>query len=267
MYRTLIVAITALALGLLAGTALAQDKIKVGTTSGADVDILEKVIEVAKTKGLEVEIVEFSDYQLPNAALAEGEIDLNSFQHIPFLEEFIKEKKVDLVSIGLTYISPIGFFSKKYTSIDQLKDGDLVAIPNDPSNGGRALLLLQRAGFITLRPEAGLVGTPYDVEENRLHLKFIEVDASQTPAARDDAAIAAINNTFSVEHGLHPVNDAILIEDFESPYANIIVARAADKDNPAYKKFVESYQSQEVAEFILERFQGATLPLFDYQKK
>ena len=263
MKKTLVIAL-ALALSLFVGSALAQDKIKVGTTTGADVNILEKVVEVAKTKGLEVEIIEFSDYQLPNAALAEGEIDLNSFQHVPFLEEFVKEKKVDLVSIGQTYISPIGFFSKKYKSLDELKDGDVVVIPNDPSNGGRSLLLLQRAGFIKLRPESGLVATPYDIIENRLNLKFVEVDASQTPAARDDAAIAAINNTFSVEHGLHPVKDAIYIEDFESPYVNIIVARAADKDNPLYKKFVESYQSQEVADFILEHFQGATLPMFPY---
>lgn len=265
--RKALITLLALAFGLFAGQALAQDKIKVGTTSGADVNILEVVVEVAKAKGLEVEIVEFSDYQLPNAALAEGEIDLNSFQHIPFLEEFVKEKKVDLVSIGLTYISPIGYFSKKYKSLDELKEGDVVAIPNDPSNGGRSLLLLQRAGFIKLRPESGLVATPFDIVENRLNLKFVEVDASQTPNARDDAAIAAINNTFSVEHGLHPVNDAIYVEDFESPYANIIVARAADKDNPLYKKFVESYQSQEVADFILEHFKGATLPLFEYTKK
>ena len=266
MRKAVIVAL-ALALGLFAGSALAQDKIKVGTTTGADVFILEKVAEVAKTKGLEVEIVEFSDYQLPNAALAEGEIDLNSFQHVPFLDEFVKEKRVDLVAIGFTYISPIGFFSKKYKSIDELKDGDIVAIPNDATNGGRSLLLLQRAGVIKLRPEAGLVGTPYDVVENPKNLKFIEVDASQTPNARDDAAIAAINNTFSVEHGLDPLNDPIFLEDFESPYANIIVARGADKDNPVYKKFVESYQSQEVAEFILDHFKGATLPLFKYEKK
>ena len=137
----------ALTLAIFAGSAVAKDKIKVGTTSGADVNILEKVVEIAKTKGLEVELVEFSDYQLPNAALAEGEIDLNSFQHIPFLDDFNKEKKTDLVSIGQTYISPIGFFSKKYKSLDELKDGDVVAIPNDASNGGRSLLLLQRAGI------------------------------------------------------------------------------------------------------------------------
>ncbi|MDR1656590.1 MAG: MetQ/NlpA family ABC transporter substrate-binding protein [Deltaproteobacteria bacterium] len=241
--------------------------IKVGTTSGSDVEILEKVIAVAKSKGLEVELIEFSDYVIPNTALAAKEIDLNSFQHIQFLEDFVAEKGTKLISIGNTYISPIGFFSNKIKSLDELKDGDTVVIPNDGSNGARSLILLAKAGFITLKPEAGLNATVFDITENRLNLKIVEVEASQTPAARDDAAIVAINNNFAQGVGLNPLTDSIYLESFDSPYVNVIAARPEDKDNPLYLKFVESYQSQEVADFIIERFKGATVPVFDYEKK
>ncbi len=265
--KRLIAALAVLAVSLLAGPALAQDKIKVGTTAGADVEILEKARDVAAKNGLTVEIIEFSDYVRPNLALADKEIDVNSFQHVPYLESFNQERNLNLVSIGTTYVSPIGFFSKKIKSLDELKDGDSLAIPNDPTNGGRALLLLQKAGFITLKEGVGLTATPFDIVENKLNLKIVELDAAQTPRALDDVAASAINNTFAIPAGLNPIKDAIYLEDSESPYVNIIVARPEDKDNPLYKKFVAAYQSQEVAEFILTRFEGATLPAFDYDKK
>ncbi len=238
--------------------------IKVGTTAGADVEMLEKAKEVAAKNGLTVEIIEFSDYVRPNLALADGEVDLNAFQHIPYLEEFNKERGLDLVSIGTTYVSPIGYYSQKIKSLDELKEGDRLAIPNDPTNGGRALLLLEKAGFIKLREGAGLTATPHDIVENKLNLNIIEVDAAQTPRTMEDAAAAAINNTFAIPAGLNPIKDAIYLEDADSPYVNVIVARAKDKDNPLYKKFVEAYQTKEVAEFILERFEGSTLPAFKY---
>jgi D-methionine transport system substrate-binding protein len=266
--RKIIVALLAVAvMSLSASPALkAQDRIKVGTTSGADVEILEKARDVAAQNGLTVEIIEFSDYVRPNLALADKEVDLNSFQHIPYLQSFSKERNLDLVSIGTTYVSPIGFFSKKIKSLDELKKGDSLAVPNDPTNGGRALLLLQKAGFIKLDPQAGLSATPGDIKENRLELKIIEVDAAQTPRSLEDVAAAAINNTFAIPAGLIPVKDAIYLEDADSPYVNIIVARNGDQDNPLYKKFVQAYQSQEVADFILNRFEGSTLPAFDYKK-
>lgn len=259
----LAVAVTSL---LVAPALKAEDKIKVGTTSGADVEILEKARDVAAKNSLTVEIIEFSDYVRPNLALADKEIDLNSFQHIPYLESFTKERKLDLVSIGTTYVSPIGYFSKKIKSLDELKKGDSLAVPNDPTNGGRALLLLQKAGFIKLDPKAGLTATPNDITENKLELKIIEVDAAQTPRSLEDVAAAAINNTFAIPAGLIPVKDAIYLEDADSPYVNIIVARNGEQDNPLYKKFVQAYQSQEVAEFILSRFEGSTLPAFKYKK-
>jgi len=266
--RKIILAILAVAVtGLLVAPALkAEDKIKVGTTSGADVEILEKARDVAAKNGLTVEIIEFSDYVRPNLALADKEIDLNSFQHIPYLESFSKERNLDLVSIGTTYVSPIGYFSKKIKSLDGLKKGDSLAVPNDPTNGGRALLLLQKAGFIKVDPKAGLTATPNDITENKLELKIIEVDAAQTPRSLEDVAAAAVNNTFAIPAGLIPTKDAIYLEDADSPYVNVIVARNGEQDNPLYKKFVQAYQSQEVAEFILNRFEGSTLPAFKYKK-
>jgi D-methionine transport system substrate-binding protein len=246
--------------------AAAQDAITVGTTAGADVEILEKAAEVAKKNGLEVKIVEFSDYVQPNLALAAKEVDLNSFQHVPYLEEFSKERNLKLVSVGTTYVSPIAFFSKRIKSLDELKDGDSVAIPNDPTNGGRSLLLLQKAGLITLKPGVGLTATPFDVAENKRNIKIVEVDAAQTPRALDDVAAAAINNTFASEAGLNAIDDSIYREDADSPYVNVIVAREGEESNPLYKKFVAAYQTQEVADFILERFKGSTIPAFPYSR-
>ncbi|MDR2387658.1 MAG: MetQ/NlpA family ABC transporter substrate-binding protein [Deltaproteobacteria bacterium] len=248
-------------------SALAQEVIKVATTSGPDVAILEKSVEVAKGKGLNVQIVEFSDYVQPNVALFEKEVDINAFQHIPHLDNFNKERGANLVSIGITYIAPIAYFSKKIKKIDELKEGDSVVIPVDPTNGGRCLLLLQKAGYIKVNPETGLSPSILDITENKLKLKLLEVEAPLTPQARDDATIVCINNTFSAEVGLNPLNDSILIEDADNPYVNIIVVRPEDKDNPKYKLFVESYQSQEVADFILQEYKGATIPQFEYKRK
>jgi D-methionine transport system substrate-binding protein len=264
--RRIIAMLTVLVLSGFAAPALAQNEITVGTTSGADVEILEKAAAVAAANGLTVKLVEFSDYVRPNLALAEKEIDLNAFQHVPYLEEFNKERKLNLVSIGTTYVSPIGFFSKKIKSLNDLKKGDTLAIPNDPTNGGRSLLLLQKAGLIKLKPEAGLVATPFDIIENKLDLKILEVDAAQTSRALDDVAAAAINNTFAIPAGLNPIKDAIYLEDAASPYVNVIAARPEDRKNPLYLKFVAAYQSQEVADFILTRFEGATIPAFPFNK-
>ncbi|MDR1315106.1 MAG: MetQ/NlpA family ABC transporter substrate-binding protein [Deltaproteobacteria bacterium] len=265
--KSLITVLAAAAAAFAAQASFAQDgPVTVGTVAGSDVDMLEKAVEVAAKDGLSVEIREFSDYGQLNPALAAGDIDLNSFQHVPFLESYLKDHADGLVAIGSTYISPIGFFSKKIKSLDELKKGDTVVIPNDPSNGGRALLLLQAAGKIKLKPEAGITPTPFDVTENVLELKLVEVDAAQTFASMEDAAAAAINNNYAQDAGLNPLKDSIYLEDKNSRYVNVIVARAADKDNPRYLQFVKAYQSKEVADFILEKFGGATIPAFEYAK-
>lgn len=264
--RKIIAMLIILVLSGFAASAFAQNEITIGTTSGVDVEILEKVAAVAAANGLTVKIIEFSDYVRPNLALAEKEIDLNAFQHMPYLKEFNKERKLNLVSIGTTYISPIGFFSKKIKSLNEIKKGDTLVIPNDPTNGGRALLLLQKAGLIKVKPEVGLVATSFDIIENKLDLKILEIDPPQTARALDDVTVCAINNTFAIPAGLNPIKDAIYLEDIASPYVNVIVARPEDRENPLYLKFVAAYQSQEVADFILTRFEGATIPAFTYNK-
>jgi D-methionine transport system substrate-binding protein len=267
MKRILVLAF-ALILGS-AALAFAQKTIVVGTTSGSDVDILEKAVELAARDGLTVEIKEFSDYTQLNYALAAGDIDLNAFQHIPYLEEFLANNPDSkLVSIGTTYVSPIGFFSKKIKSLDELKEGDSVTIPNDVSNGGRALLLLENAGKIKLKEGVGITPSVQDIAENPLKLKIVEVDAALTPSTLDDpeVVIAAINNNYAQPLGLNPSKDSIFLEGKDSPYVNVIVARAEDAQNPDYLRFVAAYQTKEVADFILEKFEGATVPVFVYEK-
>ncbi len=246
---------------IMAAPLWAADKIKVATTVGADEEILEVAKKVAAKDGLEVEIVAIDGYVLPNMALAEKQVDLNSFQHQPYLDTFNAERKMNLVSVGKTYIAPMAFFSSKIKSADELKNGDRVAIPNDPTNGGRALLMLQSLGKIKLKDGSGLTPTSADIVGNPLNLQIVEVDAPQTPRALDDVAMAAINNTFVAPAGLKMEN-ALYREDENSPYVNVIVARPEDKDNPLYQKFVKAYQSPEVAEFIKIRFEGSTFPAF-----
>ncbi|MDR2199071.1 MAG: MetQ/NlpA family ABC transporter substrate-binding protein [Deltaproteobacteria bacterium] len=248
---------------------LAQKTIVVGTTSGSDVDILEKAVEIAARDGLKVEIKEFSDYTQLNPVLAAGEIDLNAFQHIPYLEEYLKANPdAKLVVIGKTYVSPLGFYSKKIKSLDELKKGDTVTIPNDASNGGRALLLLEKAGKIKLKEGVGITPTVLDIVENPLEIKIVEVDAAQTPSTLDDPAVvaAAINNNYAQPLGINPSKDSIFLEDANSPYINVIVAREGDAKNPDYLRFVKAYQTKEVADFILEKFEGSTLPAYEYDK-
>ncbi|MDR3203186.1 MAG: MetQ/NlpA family ABC transporter substrate-binding protein [Deltaproteobacteria bacterium] len=246
--------------------ALAQGTITVGVVSGADEIIMEKVKQVAKKNGVEVTIEVFSDYLQPNIALIKKKIDINSFQHIPYLHDFNTSQKSNLVSIGNTYIAPIGFFSNKIKSLKELNEGDTVAIAQDATNGGRALLLLERAGLIKLRPGSSLLASPDEIIENPLNLKFIRLDASVMAKARDKAVMAAINANYSIEAGLNPIDDAVYVEDFESPYINVIVARAEDKDKAILKSFVEAYQSKEVADFILGHFKGSILPVFHYNQ-
>ncbi|MDR2350471.1 MAG: MetQ/NlpA family ABC transporter substrate-binding protein [Deltaproteobacteria bacterium] len=258
--------LTLFSLFFAAPAAFAQDSVVIGTVSGSDVAFLEKAAEIAAKDGLKVTIKEFSDYGQLNPALAAGDIDLNSFQHAPYLKSFLEDFPADLTPIGNTYVAPMGFYSKRIKNLDELKTGDVVVVQNDPSNGGRALLLLQKAGKIKLNPAAGITPTPYDITENPLKLRLIEVDAAQTPTALDDAVAVAVNNNYATPAGLNPLRDSIYLEGEDSPYINIIVARTKDKDNPNYAKFVKAYQSQEVAEFILEKDGGSTLPAFPYKK-
>ena len=244
-----------------AGAAVAQDKpLKVGVTAGPHAQILEIVKKVAERDGLKLQIVEFNDYVQPNAALANGDLDINSYQHQPYLDNTVKDRGYKLVSIAQTVTFPIGLYSKKVKTLDQIPAGGRIAIPNDPTNGGRALLLLADKGLIKLKPEAGLKATPIDVIDNPKKLKIIELDAAQLPRALDEVDAAAVNTNYALPAGLVPTRDAIALEDPRSPYANVIAVRAQDKDNPAYKKFVKAYHSDEVKQFIAKEFKGSLIP-------
>lgn len=231
--------------------------IKVGVTPGPHAEIMEVVKKKAAEDGLTVEIVEFSDYIQPNAALNSGEIDVNSYQHQPFLDAQVKDRGYRLETIAKTVVFPMGAYSKKIKSPDELPDGATVAIPNDPSNGGRALIILEKAGLIKLKGGAGLSATATDIAENPKGLNVKELEAAQLPLSLSDADLAVINTNYAVPAGLSPTRDAIFIEDKDSPYANILVARSEDKDRSAYKKLVKAYHSDEVKAFVIEHFQGA----------
>ncbi|MBN9028574.1 MAG: metal ABC transporter substrate-binding protein [Rhizobiales bacterium 63-7] len=249
---------TAAIAALISVPALAED-IKIGVTPGEHAQIMEKVKEVAAKKGLNIEILEFSDYVVPNQALADGDLNANSFQHQPYLDNQIADRGFDLVSVGKTITTPMGVYSKKVKTLGELADGATVAIPNDPTNGGRALLVLAKEGLIKVNPDAGLKATAADITENPKNIQIAELDAAQLPRSLDDVDAAVINTNYAMEAGLHPKTDAIAIEGSESPYANVIVVRRADKDAPWVKTLVESYHDDSIKAFINDQFKGALI--------
>lgn len=239
----------------------AADRLKVGVMSGSEEEILDVVKQVAAKDGLELEIVAFSDYVLPNEALDAGELDANAFQHVPYLDNQIATRGYDIVPVGNTIVTPIGAYSNKLKSLDELAEGARVGIPNDPTNGGRALLLFQAEGLIRVAGGVGLNPTILDITENPRGLEFVELDAAQLARALDDVDAAVINTNFALEAGLDPQVDAIARESRENnPYANVIAVKTENKDDPAVRKFVAAYESPEVAAFLEERFKGAILP-------
>ena len=249
----------AAALALSAGMAAAED-IKIGVSPGEHAEILEQVAPIAAAKGLNLDIVEFSDYVVPNTALADGDLQANSFQHVPYLENQIKDRGFDLVVVGKTITTPMGVYSSKLKSLGDLAPGATVAIPNDPTNGGRTLLVLAEQGLITVNPDAGLVPTPLDITGNPKNLEFTELDAAQLPRALQDADAAVINTNYALDAGLSPKNDAIAMEKADSPYANVIVVRAGDEGQPWVKTLVEAYHSPEIKSFIETKYEGAVIP-------
>ncbi len=253
-------------LGALATTtlgALAQDKpLKIGVTAGPHAQIFEQVKKVAEKDGLKIQIVEFSDYVQPNAALAAGDLDANSYQHKPYLDQQVKDRGYRFAPVGYTVNFPIGIYSKKFKRLQDLPDGARVGIPNDPTNGGRVLLVLQDQGLIRLKPEAGLKATPLDVVSNPKKIRFVELDAAQLPRSLDDLDASAVNTNYAIPAGLDPARDAIARESAKSPYVNLIAVRDQDKDKPWVSKLVKAYQSEPVRQFIQTEFKGSVLPGF-----
>lgn len=233
--------------------------VRIGATPGPHAQILEAVKPIAAKKGLDIKIVEFSDYVVPNAALTAGELEANSFQHQPYLDNQKTDRGYKIETVAQTVNFPIGAYSKKLKAWDEVKSGATIAFPNDPTNGGRALLLLQDKGVIKLKPNVGFKPTVADIVENARKLKFVEIDAAQAPRVLDDVDAAIINTNYATQAGLDPVKDAILREDPKGPYVNVIAVRAEDKDKPWVKSLVEAYHSPEVKTFVSDKFKGAVL--------
>ncbi len=246
-----------------AETAETPVKVKVGVV-GENNEQWTPVIENLAGEGVSIELVRFSDYTLPNQALADGEIDLNAFQHYAYLDNEIADKGLELTVIGETIIAPLGLYSDKITDLSELKEGDSIAIPSDATNGGRSLKILEAAGLITVDPAAGYTPEVADVTGNPLNLKFIEVEAAQTPGLLPDVAAAIINGGHAVDNGFNPLNDSIYLEEAavgsDNPYINIIVARTTDQDNDVYQKIVSAYHSEAVAQVIEDTYKGAYIP-------
>jgi D-methionine transport system substrate-binding protein len=240
--------------------ASSAETIKIGVTPGPHAQILEAVKPIAAKQGLDIQLIEFSDYVVPNAALDAGEIQANSFQNQPYLDNQKADRGYKIESVALTVNFPIGVYSKKHKAFADIPEGGKVSIPNDPTNGGRVLLLLRDKGVIKLKDGTGFKPTVLDITENPKKLKFIEVDAAQAPRALDDVDAAAINTNYATQAGLDPVKDPILREDPKGPYVNLIAVRSVDKDKPWVKILVDSYHTPEVKEFILTKFKGAVLP-------
>lgn len=224
----------------------ASDVVTVGIIDGPETKIWKTVQQVALQKyGLHVKLVTFSDYNMPNAALNSGEIDANAFQHMPFLVAQINDHHYDIVPIAKTFVYPIALYSQKVKNLSEIKDGAKIAIPNDPSNEARALLLLQQGGLITLKDGADVKATVVNIVKNPKHLKIVELDAAQLPRVLPDVTGAVINNDFAQPAGLTK-KDAILIENKNSPYMNIIAIRPTEANEKKIQELVKSYQSPEV---------------------
>lgn len=251
-----------LALTVLALNVQAADKLAIGATAVPHAELLEFVKPGLAKQGVDLEVKVFTDYVQPNVQVAEKRLDGNFFQHKPYLDEFNKGKGTNLVVVAGVHVEPFGAYSHKAKKLSDLKDGATVAIPNDATNGGRALLLLAKAGVITLKNPKNILATPKDVASNPKKLKFRELEAAMLPRVLDQVDLAMINTNYALEAKLDPSKDALVIEGGESPYVNILVSRADNKDAPAMKKLAAALLSPEVKKFIQDKYKGAVVPAF-----
>lgn len=240
----------------------AAETLTVAATAVPHAELLEFVKPQLAKGGVDLEIKVFTDYVQPNVQVAEKRLDANFFQHQPYLDEFNKSRGTQLVSVAGIHVEPFGAYSHKIADLDDLPNGANVVIPNDATNGGRALLLLAKAGIITLKPEAGITATPRDIADNPKRIRIRELEAATLPRVLNQVDLALINTNYALEAGLNPADDALIIEGAESPYVNILVAREDNKDSPALQKLVKELQSDAVKAFIEEKYKGAVVPAF-----
>lgn len=258
MTRKFVLAAAALAALSAFSPAWANDVVRIGTTAGPYAEILRYAGDIAAKQGIDLKITEFTDYTVPNAALAQDDLDINNFQHQPYLDNQVAQRGYDIVSIAKSIIVPIGIYSNKVKSIADIKDGATAAIPNDPSNGARALQLFEKAGLIKLKPGIGIKATIADIADNPKKIKIVELDAAQLPRSLNDLDFSAVNLNYALSAGLDP-KSALLLEGADSNWNLVFAVRAKNKDNPVLRKFVEIYRSPEVKAFTEQRFNGTIL--------
>ena len=246
-----------------AETQSSTTKIVVGATPEPHAALLSLVVDDLAAQGITLEIKEFTDYVTPNDAVEYGEIDANYFQHIPYLESFNTEHGYHLVNAGGIHVEPIALYSSKYSSLSDLPNGAVIAIPNDPTNEGRALLLLQSAGLIKLKDDAGLEAIPLDITENPKNFKFSEIEAATLPRVLSDVDAAVINGNYAIPAGLVATRDGLFVEGADSPYVNVIAVKEGNENNPAIKALVEALKSDEVAAFVAEKYKNGEVVLVD----
>ncbi|WP_315799073.1 MetQ/NlpA family ABC transporter substrate-binding protein [Bradyrhizobium sp. SZCCHNRI3043] len=232
------------------------EAIRVGVTAGPHAEIIDVVKKVAAERGLDIKVVEFTDYVIPNQALALKDLEANSFQHEPYLKNQISKTGWKIVKVATTIASPQGVYSQKYKALAELPEGAKVAIANDPSNGARGLMILALHGAIKLKDPSNVASRVVDITDNPKKLKFVELDAAQLPRALADVDLVSINNNYAVQAGLNPAKDAIARENAEGPWVNILAVREEDKDKPWVKQLIEAYQSEPVKAFLETRFNG-----------
>ncbi|PIT52111.1 methionine ABC transporter substrate-binding protein [Snodgrassella alvi] len=245
-----------------ASAATSETVLKVAASPVPHAEILQVAKPLLQKEGIDLQIIQMTDYVRPNIALAEKDIDANFTQHKPYLDDFVQKHKMQLTPVVNIHVEPMGVYSKKIKSLNETPDGGLVTIPNDASNGGRALLLLQKAGLIKLKADAGISATVRDIVDNPKHLKITPMDAPQLPRTLNDATLAVINTNFAMEAKLVPTKDALFIEEKDSPYANMLVVRTGDENRAAIQKLKQAMTSPEVKKFIEEKYQGAIIPAF-----
>ena len=238
-------------------------KIVVGATPEPHAALLSLVVDDLAAQGITLEVKEFTDYVTPNDAVEYGEIDANYFQHIPYLESFNTEHGYHLVNAGGIHVEPIALYSSKYSSLSDIPNGAVIAIPNDPTNEGRALLLLQSAGLIKLKDNAGLEAIPLDIVENPKNLKFSEIEAATLPRILSDVDAAVINGNYAIPAGLVATRDGLFVEGADSPYVNVIAVKAGNENNPAVKALVEALKSDKVKAYVAEHYKNGEVVLVD----
>ncbi|MFC0215906.1 MetQ/NlpA family ABC transporter substrate-binding protein [Paenibacillus chartarius] len=236
--------------------------LKVGATAVPHAEILNYVKPKLKEQGVNLEVKEFTDYVQPNVQVNEKQLDANFFQHTPYLEDFNKKNNMSLVKVAGVHIEPFGAYSKKIKKVDELKEGATVAIPNDATNGGRALALLEKNGLIKLKEGVGIAGKVSDIAGNPKKLKIKELEAAMLPRTLDEVDLALINTNYALQAQLTPTKDALFTEDKDSPYVNILVARADNKDSEPMQKLVKALNSEDVKKFIDDKYKGAVVPAF-----